>query len=68
MDAFFSNFQSVFDPITFPPQSIYNMDETGFSTVPSKVGKVISLKGMKRVGKIASGELGTMITMAMARG
>lgn len=42
------------------------MDETGFSTVPSKVGKVISLKGMKHVGQMASQERGSMVTMALA--
>lgn len=42
------------------------MDETGFSTVPSKIGKVISLKEMRRVRFMASAERGTMITMALA--
>ena len=42
------------------------MDETGFSTVPNKAGKVISLKGIKRVGTLTSAERGSMITMALA--
>lgn len=66
VDVFFRHLQDVYTPHPFPPESIYNMDETGFSTVPTKIGKVISLKGMKRVGKIASAERGTMITMALA--
>lgn len=66
VDAFYRNLKDVIFPKPYPPERIYNMDETGFSTVPSKVGKVISLKGQKRVGKIASAERGSMITMALA--
>lgn len=44
----------------------WNMDETGFSTVPSTMGKVISLKGLKRVGSITSAERGSMMTLAFA--
>lgn len=42
------------------------MDETGFSTVPSKIGKVISILGVKKVGIMSSTERGTMISMALA--
>lgn len=42
------------------------MNETGFSTVPNKTGKVISMKGVKRVGQIVSAEREKMFTMAFA--
>lgn len=42
------------------------MDETGFFTVPTKVGKVICLRGLKKVGQLSSAERGTMVTMALA--
>lgn len=64
--AFFRNLQNVLIETPFDPASIYNMDETGFSTVSSKVGLVIALKGTKHVGKVVSQERGTMITMALA--
>lgn len=64
VDNFFKNLDKVVHQ--FGESSIWNMDETGFSTVPSKMGKVISLKGMKRVGKMASAERGSMITLAFA--
>lgn len=64
VDHFFNNLGEVYS--RFEPKNIWNMDETGFSNVPSKIGKVISLKGAKRVGKIAAQERGTMITMAHA--
>lgn len=42
------------------------MDETGFSTVPTKVGKVISQKCVKRVGTMTSQERGTLVKTALA--
>lgn len=68
VEMFFENFVRTMDSAGIPyadGHRIYNMDETGFSTVPSKVGKVIALKGSRRVGKIESAERGTMITMAL---
>lgn len=44
------------------------MDESGFSTVPAKIGKVIALKGMRRVGQLEAAERGTMLTMALTVG
>lgn len=61
VQSFFNNLDGVLTENPFPPQSIWNMDETGFSTVPSKIGKVISLKGMRRVGLMASQERGKLI-------
>lgn len=37
------------------------MDESGFLTVLSKMGKVIAIKGMKHIGQATSVELGAMI-------
>ena len=49
------------------PNDIYNADKTGCSTV-QKVGntKVIARKNEKQVGKITSGERGTLVTMLVA--
>lgn len=41
---------------------IYNMDETGLSTVQRKVRKVLAPKGKHQVGSITSGERGTTTT------
>lgn len=63
---FMGNLDAVMTEYNFEPKNIWNMDETGFSTVPDKVGKVISLRGIKRCGQIAAAERGKMITMALA--
>lgn len=65
VDAFFLNLNDVFE-FSYDPSCIWNMDETGFSTVPTKVGKVLAMKGERRVGQIASQERGTNVTMALA--
>lgn len=41
---------------------IYNMDETGLSTVQRKPRKILALKGKRQVGAITSGERGTTTT------
>lgn len=63
---FFNNLDAVTTATKYSPGNIWNMDETGFSTVPGSVGKIIAIRGVKKVGQITSGERGQMITMALA--
>ncbi|XP_030747152.1 uncharacterized protein LOC115875789 [Sitophilus oryzae] len=55
----------VMDRHQFTPNNIYNVDETGCTTV-QKPGKVISKKGIKEVGGIVSQERGSLVTMCIA--
>lgn len=50
---FFNNLESVMTKFNFEPQNIFNMDQTGFSTV-HEPDNVIALKGRKRVGAASS--------------
>lgn len=59
---FYANLQECMEKHMFLAGRIYNMDETGISTVPKKTPRVISLKGKKNVNKIVSGERGQTIT------
>ncbi|XP_063897876.1 uncharacterized protein LOC135118817 [Helicoverpa armigera] len=43
-------------------QRIFNVDETGLSTVQRKTRKILALKGKRQVGAITSGERGTNTT------
>ena len=47
---------------TLLPYNIYNLDETGVTTV-HKPGKVISVMGKKQVGATASQERGESVTL-----
>lgn len=65
VDGFFELLDEVTTP-PFNPKNIWNMDESGFSTVANKPTKVLSHKGEKRVGQKTSQERGTNITVAFA--
>lgn len=49
----------------FQPHQIYNVDETGVTTV-QKPDKVIAPRGSKQVGQITSAERGTLVTVCCA--
>lgn len=49
----------------FEAKDIYNMDETGITTV-QKPDKIFTRKGMRQVGALTSAERGTLVTVAMA--
>lgn len=66
VDTFFKNLSSVLNENHFEPQRIFNVDETGLPTVPTKATKIISYKGKKRVGTSTSQERGTNVTMALS--
>ena len=53
------------DRYKFTPNDIWNVDETGVSTV-QKPNKVVALKGVKQAGSITSSERGQMITISSA--
>lgn len=59
---FFDNLINVMDRFSFPREMIYNIDETGCSTV-QKPSRVVAPKGTKQVGSSTSAERGTLVTM-----
>lgn len=65
-ERFFINLTVLMDKYNFTPNNIYNMDETGISTVPNNPPKVITTKGKRAVNKISSAERGTNVTVVSA--
>lgn len=65
MNAFFSNLKQVLDKYSFGPGSIWNIDESGITTV-QKPGKVLVKKGEKQVSQTTSAERGVLITICCA--
>ncbi|XP_031637668.1 uncharacterized protein LOC116350086 [Contarinia nasturtii] len=63
---FFDQYKGLMDIHHFEPHQIWNMDESGFSTVPTKFGKVIAVKGLKRIGLAAAAERDNLVTMALS--
>ncbi|XP_077966411.1 uncharacterized protein LOC144419992 [Styela clava] len=62
VDDFFENLETVMKRHTFPAERIFNVDETGLTTV-QKPCRVIAEKGRKQVGQVTSAERGTLVTM-----
>lgn len=62
VQTFFRHLTEIFDSYKFEPQQIWNVDESGFSTVPSKPGKIFATKGRKQVGILTSAERGHHFT------
>jgi hypothetical protein len=62
-DHFFDIMGNLVDLHQFDASSIYNMDETGFSTVQKKAVRIISSKGKRRVSTLSSGERGVNTTV-----
>lgn len=61
VDNFFSIYKEILTKFEFRPSTIWNMDETGVTTV-QKPTKVVTEKGKKQVGKVTSGERGELVT------
>lgn len=55
VEKFFTNLNEVLLLYKFKPDRIYNVDETGISTVPTP-SKIVGPKGVKQLGKAVSWE------------
>jgi hypothetical protein len=63
VDLFFVLLKEQLEKHQFEPSRIFNADESGVPTVPTKLPKVLSPKGVKRVAKVTSSERGKTITL-----
>ncbi|XP_065574282.1 uncharacterized protein LOC136036157 [Artemia franciscana] len=61
---FFEKLGEVYRRHRFTAQNIWNVDETGLSTV-HKPGKIVAVKGQRQVGKVTSAERGQNVTMCV---
>ncbi|KAJ8934494.1 hypothetical protein NQ318_012470 [Aromia moschata] len=50
------------------PDKIFNVDETGITTVPKSLPKIISTKGKKQVGLLTSAKRGQLVKSQLERG
>lgn len=65
VNDFFNNLQIVMMRYSFGPESIYNVDETGVTTVHKSI-KIVAAKGTKQIGGMTSGERGSLVTICTA--
>ncbi|KAK6182566.1 hypothetical protein SNE40_010220 [Patella caerulea] len=62
VNKFFDLLESLMDEHQFAPNNIYNVDETGLSTVQSRPSKIIAKKRRRQVGSLTSAERGELVT------
>jgi len=65
INSFFDKLSAVIDRYAFQANDIYNLDETGVTTV-QRPSKVIARKGAKQIGALTSGERGQLVTVELA--
>lgn len=65
VELFFQNYTSVLEKYQLRGKDIWNMDESGITTV-QKPDRVIARRGQKQVSAMTSGERGTLVTVALA--
>ncbi|KAJ8930221.1 hypothetical protein NQ314_016999 [Rhamnusium bicolor] len=62
VEAFFKAYKSALAKGKFEPSRIYNVDETGITTVQHPP-KILAPKGVKQIGGMTSAEKGVLVTM-----
>ncbi|KAB0800264.1 hypothetical protein PPYR_06004, partial [Photinus pyralis] len=62
VDKFFELLEPLQDKNKYTPSRIFNVDETGMSTVQGHPSKIIAMRDRKQVGTLSSAERGTLST------
>ena len=65
VESFFNNLTTVLGRHNFQPHEIWNMDETGVTSV-QRPDRIVARKGAKQIGALVSAERGTLVTLACA--
>lgn len=63
--TYMDKYEAVLKKYKFEAQHIYNIDETGITTVQAP-SKIVATKGKKQIGSITSAERGVLVTMCLA--
>lgn len=62
VNSFFEILVPLQEKRKFPPSRVFNVDETGITTVQSRPSKIIAVRGRKQVGTLTSAERGELTT------
>lgn len=66
IQAYFNALSNTLEQNNFLPENVYNMDESGLTTVQKKCQKIYAAKGRKQVGALSSAERGQHVTVVCA--
>lgn len=65
VQAFFRNWKTMLDRLKIGPNDIWNMDETGVTTVQC-FERIVARRNFKQIGRIVSFERDTLMTMTLS--
>ena len=63
VNELFDQLETVQDAKMFTPDRVYNVDETGITTVPNRPSKIIASREKKQIGSLSSAETGQLVTV-----
>lgn len=66
VDEFFTLLEQVMEQNNFPPDRIFNVDESGLCIVQSKCPQIIACKGKRQIGTLTSAERGSLLTVVLS--
>lgn len=64
--SFFNVLEKEYDKHLYPPERIFNVDETGLTVVQNKIAQVVGRKGKRQIASLTSAERGSLITLVAA--
>lgn len=65
VEAFFNLLEELYAKNNYPPNRIYNVDESGLTIVQSKIPQIIGHKGKRQVAALTSAERGSLMTIVV---
>ncbi|XP_030754783.1 uncharacterized protein LOC115881449 [Sitophilus oryzae] len=68
VNNFFDLLEQCIDKYKIKENKIFNVDETGITTVAKSLGKILASKGRKQVGSLSSAERGQLLTVEVCMG
>jgi hypothetical protein len=68
VNKFYDLLSGIIDKYKITPNRVYNVDETGITTVAKSLTKIIATKGKKQVGTLSSAERGQLLTVEICMG
>ncbi|XP_072379870.1 uncharacterized protein [Diabrotica undecimpunctata] len=64
--SFFNVLEKEYDKRFYPPECIFNVDDTGLTVVQNKIAQVVGRKGKRQIASLTSAERGSLITILIS--
>ncbi|XP_022823908.1 uncharacterized protein LOC111354594 [Spodoptera litura] len=68
VNNFFDLLSHAIETYHLTPDRIFNVDETGITTVPKSISRIIGTRGKKQIGLLTSAERGQLVTVVFCFG